>query len=83
MNAACSPAASETPRSDTPTTTLQHKVEACAASKQLNSKRVKHLLIQRHQFTGNLLNAACQGRSSGLRFDLRGRNKEKNQVPSL
>lgn len=32
--------------------TLQLKVKGCAARKRWNSKRLKHSLIQRHQFTG-------------------------------
>ncbi len=56
--------------------TPQCKVKGCAASKRLNSKRVKHLLIQRHHFTRKPLNAACQGKSSGLYFDLQRRRKK-------
>lgn len=56
--------------------TQQHKVKGWAASKRQNSKRVKHLLIQRHQFTGKLLNAARQGKSSRLCFDLQRKRRK-------
>ncbi len=59
--------------------TQQHKVKGCTASKRQNSKRVKRLLIQRHQFTGKLLNTACQGKSSRLCFDLQTRKKKEEE----
>lgn len=56
-----------------------HKVKGCVASKWQNSKRVKHLVIQRQQFTGKLLNAARQGKSSRLYFELQKRKKKKER----
>ena len=56
--------------------TLQHEVRGRVASKRQNSKRWKHLLIQKRQFTGKLLNAARQGKSSRLRFDPQRREKK-------